>query len=361
LRRRIKAEPHVRILSDNPDPSVSYLLRRGDPINFGDPVEAGVPRLLENAALQPYQPEAPFEGTSGRRLALAHWLTQPNHPLTARVMVNQMWMRHFGRGIVPSVDNFGHSGIPPTHQELLDWLATEFVSNNWSMKAMHRLMVTSQAYRQTSRVDAPLKEADSENELFSRMPLQRMDAETLYDSLVAAAGRLDDDLFGPPVDLSISDDKEVTVEPTEGGYRRAIYVLHRRQTPVSLMDAFDQPAMTPNCTERQKSNVATQALHMMNGSMTWNLSRYMAGRVIDQADGSLDRLIDLVYLRGFTRRPTEEESRQGRQAITEFEKQWPARLEKDDEAAPRTATAHWLAVANYCHALLNSAEFSFID
>ncbi len=114
-RGKLTPPPRVRVLADNLEPSQSYLLQRGDPVGFGDPVEPGVPGVLQNAALKPYAPAPPFAGTSGRRLALANWLTQPNHPLTARVMVNQMWLRHFGRGIVPSVSNFGHSGVPPTH------------------------------------------------------------------------------------------------------------------------------------------------------------------------------------------------------------------------------------------------------
>jgi len=295
------------------------------------------------------------------RLALANWLTQPNHPLTARVMVNQMWLRHFGRGIVPSVSNFGHSGVPPTHPELLDWLATEFVARGWSMKAMHRLMLTSQAYRQTSRVDEALIAADPDNALLSRMPLQRMDAETLYDSLMAVAGRLDSTLFGPPSDVEVRPDKEVVVKATSAGFRRSIYVLHRRQTPVSLLDAFDEPAMTPNCTERRRSNVATQALHMMNGSMTWDLARYMAGRVIDEAGADGTKQIEAIYLRAFSRRPSPAEIDEGLSAIAQFRKEWPARLARDNQEAPREAGAAWLAVANYCHALLNSAEFSFID
>jgi cytochrome c553 len=360
-RRALKPDPHVRILSDNAQPSVPYVLLRGDPINFGDPVEPGVPRVFENPALEPYEVVAPYEGATGRRLALARWLTQPNHPLTARVAVNQLWLRHFGRGIVPTVDNFGRSGVAPSHPELLDWLATEFVANGWSMKKMHRLMTTSSAYRQTSTVAAELNEADPDNELLSRMPMRRMDAETLYDSLVQVAGRLNEEVHGVPTEPTITDDQEVIVEPDLDGYRRAIYVLRRRQTPVSLMDAFDQPAMTPNCTERRMSNVATQALHMMNGSMTWDLSRYMAGRVLDEADGSLERVVDLIYLRVFTRPPTDEERDIGLRAIEEFRKGWPARLEADADAAPRAATARWLGVANYSHALLNSAEFSFID
>jgi cytochrome c553 len=360
-RGKLRAKPNVRILTDNAEPSVSYLLRRGDPVDYGEVVDAGVPAVLQNASLKSYEPVPPFEGSTGRRLALAKWLTQPNHPLTARVAVNQLWMRHFGRGIVATVSNFGHSGAAPSDQELLDWLATEFVADGWSMKAMHRLMVTSEAYRQTSRVDAAVLAADPDNVMVSRMPLRRMDAETLYDSLLTATGRMDGTLFGKPSPVTITPDKEVIVKPGENGFRRSIYVLHRRQTPMSLLDAFDEPIMTPNCTERRRSNVATQALHMMNGSMTWDLARYMAGRVIDESDGVRAKQIELIYLRAYSRPPTAEEVKIGIDAIEGFRKQWPARLAKDNESAPRAESANWLAVANYCHAILNSAEFSFID
>jgi hypothetical protein len=361
IRGKLKPKPHVRILTDNDEPSVSYLLKRGDPVGFGDPVEPGVPLVLRNAALKTYSPESPFPGASGRRLALARWMTQPNHPLTARVAVNQIWSRHFGRGIVASVSNFGRSGTPPSHPELLDWLATGFVAEGWSMKKLHRTIVTSQAYRQTSQVDAARLAADPENVLLSRMPLRRMDAETLYDSIMTAAGRLDVTMFGAPAAIDIRPDKEVVVKPAKDGFRRAIYVLHRRQTPVSLMDAFDQPSMTPNCTERRQSNVATQALHMMNGSMSWDLARYMAGRVIDEAGSDPARQVEAVYLRAYGRPPTPAERDLALTAISDFAKQWPARLAADHTDAPRAANSQWLGLANYCHAILNSAEFTFID
>ena len=361
LRGKLTPKPHVRVLTDNAEPSISYLLRRGDPVSFGDPVDAGVPTLLENASLKPYQPQSPFAGATGRRLALARWLTQPNHPLTARVAVNQIWSRHFGRGIVATVANFGRSGTAPSNQELLDWLATEFVAQGWSMKQVHRLIVTSQAYRQTSKVDEKTLAADPENVLVSRMPLQRMDAETLYEALLTTAGRLDATQFGKPADIEMRPDKEVVMKPATAGFRRAIYILHRRQTPLSLMDAFDQPAMTPNCTERRRSNVATQALHMMNGSMTWDLARFMAGRVMDEAGDDRSKQIEHVYLRAYSRSPTAEEMSLGRAAIEQFAKGWPARLAADHSDAPHAASAQWLALANYCHAILNSAEFSFVD
>ena len=360
-REKLKPKPHTRILTDNPETSVSYLLHRGDPVDYGEVVDAGVPAVLQNTALKPFEIAPPFAGATGRRLALAKWLTQSNHPLTARVAMNQLWMRHFGRGIVSTVSNFGRSGQPPSDQELLDWLATEFVSSGWSMKSMHRLMVTSQAYRQTSKVDGAVTPADPDNVLVSRMPLRRMDAEALYDSLLTAAGRLDATPFGPPSEVTVTADKEVIVKPGKAGFRRSIYVLHKRQTPMSLLDAFDEPAMTPNCTERSNSNVATQALHMMNGSMTWDLARYMAGRVIDESDGIRAKQVELIYLRAYSRRPSPEELMLGVEAIEKFRGQWPERLAKDHEAAPRAESANWLAVANYCHAILNSAEFSFVD
>jgi len=228
------------------------------------------------------------------------------------------------------------------------------------MKSMHRLMVTSEAYRQSSNVDAKLAAADPDNVLVSRMPLHRMDAETLYDSLLTATGRLDPATFGAPTEVTVTADKEVIVKPGNNGFRRSIYVLHRRQTPMSLLDAFDEPIMTPNCTERRRSNVATQALHMMNGTMTWDLARYMAGRIIDESPVRAQQ-IQLIYMRAYSRPPTAEETKLGLDALAQFEKQWPARLASDNDAAPRAGEANWLALANYCHAILNSAEFSFID
>jgi len=361
LRGKLQSKPHTRVLTDNAQPSQSYLLRRGDPASFGEPVEPNTPQVLRNASLKAYAPKPPFEGTSGRRLALAEWLTQPNHPLTARVAVNQLWMRRFGRGIVSTVSNFGKSGMLPSHPELLDWLATEFVAQGWSMKTMHRLMVTSQAYRQSSQVTEQQLSADPENALLSRMSLKRMDAETLYDSLLLTSSRLDATAFGTPSDVKITEDKEVNVKATKIGYRRSIYTLHRRQTPVSLLDAFDQPAMTPNCTERRNSNVATQALHLFNGSFSWDLAKYMAGRIMDESGSDRKEQIEQIYLRAYSRKPTPQELTIATDAIKTFEAEWPARLKQDNSEAPHAAQSQWLALANYCHAILNSAEFSFID
>lgn len=363
LKAKLRPEPRIRVLADTGgEPSVSYLLLRGDPLSPGERVEPGVPSVLK-AGLEPYRVRLPWPeaSTSGRRLALARWLTQPDHPLTTRVIVNQIWTRHFGRGLVSTPSNFGRSGAPPSHPELLDWLATEFVREGWGIKAMHRLIMTSNAYRQSSKVSAETLATDPENVLCSRMPLRRMDAEALYDSILKATGLLDPAPFGPPEEIEVKSNKEVVAKGSKNGFRRSLYVSQRRQTPITLLDAYDLPHMTPNCLQRRESIVATQALHMMNGSVIWEHSRYMAGRVIDEVGPDREKQVKQVYLRALSRPPTSSETEQGVSALEEFKAHWPARLESDRIDTPKGWTSRWLALAGLCHTILNSAEFSFID
>ncbi len=359
----LKPEPGVHALVDmGGDPSTSYLLLRGDAFSPGQPVEPGIPAVLATH-LEPYEVKPPWEGadTSGRRLALARWLTQPNHPLTSRVMINRMWMRHFGRGIVGTPDNFGKKGAPPSHPELLDWLATEFVQSGWSMKHMHRLMMTSTAYRQSSRKSDRLLEADPKNVLVSRMTMRRMDAEQIYDSILRATGRIDSTRFGPPDELKISDDGESRATGSIDGYRRSVYTFQQPRTPISLLEAYDLPQMTPNCIVRNRSNVPTQALHLMNSEWTWELSRYMAGRIIDDVGNDDAKQVEAVFLRTLSRYPSETEVTESVAALGELRSHWPERLKSDRRDAPVESTSRWLALANLCHTFLNSAEFAFID
>ena len=178
-------------------------------------------RALATPSRFAWSPPAKDAPTSGRRLAFARWLTQPGHPLTARVMVNRLWLLHFGEGIVSTPDNFGIAGAPPSHPELLDWLATEFVARGWSVKAMHRLILTSAAYRQASRdrpgapAHARAKQADPDNRLLWRQRMRRLEAEPLRDAMLAASGSLNGQMFGPPVPLVVRADGEV-VEPDDG-------------------------------------------------------------------------------------------------------------------------------------------------
>src|SRR5205823_4959428 len=169
--------PKIQALWDRGEPSPTYIYRRGDPTSTGRLVGPGVPSVLTDGKT-PFEVKPPWPGAkqTGRRLAFTRWLTRPDHPLTARVMVNRLWKHHFGTGIVASLGNFGRAGTPPTHPELLDWLAREFVRRGWSIKAMHRLMVTSATYRQTSLVS---RELQASARLYSCMPLTRLDAEAL--------------------------------------------------------------------------------------------------------------------------------------------------------------------------------------
>src|SRR5258707_4268609 len=183
------AEPMIRALWDRGEPSPTYMYRRGDYLSPGRLVGPGVPSMLTDGKT-PFEVTPPWPGAkkTGRRLALARWLTRPDHPLTARVMVHRIWKHHFGVGLVRTLDNFGKMGTPPTHPELLDWLAGELVRRGWSIKAMHRLMVTSATYRQTSAVTSALASQDPDNALYSRMPLVRLSTDQLYDTMLLAAG-----------------------------------------------------------------------------------------------------------------------------------------------------------------------------
>ena len=194
-----------------------------------------------------------------------------------------MWMRHFGRGIVESTANFGRSGVPPSHPELLDWLATEFVRQGWSIKTMQRLMMTSTAYRQSSRrTDA--SQVDPQTPCCRTSRCRRMDAETLYDSVLRVTGRLDDDLFGPPVEIEIKPDREVIAKGKKDGYRRALYVTQSRQTPLSMSAAFDFPqndAQLHRAAEFDRRHPGTRT-HEQRGLL---VARQAHGRTRDRHRG----------------------------------------------------------------------------
>ena len=235
------------------------------------------------------------------------------------------------------------------------------MTKGWKIKAIHRLILTSSAYQQTSQIDSNVFKIDPENILISRMKRGRMDAEALYDSILKVTGRLNPKTFGPPEPLITQPNNEITAKGSNKGFRRSIYSLQRRYDPLSLLEAYDLPRMTPNCLERKQSTVATQALHMMNGSTVWEHSRYMAGRVIDKVGLNLADQIKQVYLRALSRKPTQWELKRGQKALIEFDHQWQLRLKKDQVSTPLQWTAHWQALAAFCHTILNSAEFSFID
>jgi mono/diheme cytochrome c family protein len=347
-------EPKVRALFDRGEPSPTYISRRGDPANPGPLVGPGVPSVLTDGKTA-FVPRPPFPGSpsTGRRLAFAKWLVAPDHPLTARVFVNRMWARHFGTGIVRSLGNFGHTGTPPTNPELLDWLATEFMQRGWSIKALHRLMITSSTYRQSSTVLPALEKSDPDNVLFSRMPLKRMDAEALYDSLLMISGQLDDARYGPPEPVQVRDDGLVSPIATDKGWRRSVYLAERRTEQTTLLESFDLPPMSPNCLERNTSTVAIQALHLLNNAMVENLAETFAQRVRKEVGDAPEKQVDRAYWIALSRPPTADEKGESLQALSRFKS-----LQKSTQSAP---TADQKALASFCHALVNSAAYLYID
>jgi hypothetical protein len=188
-----------------------------------------------------------------------------------------------------------------------------------------------------------------------------MDADQLYDSMLHVAGRLDPKRFGPPAELDKRESGEITVKPTEAGYRRSIYTLQQPLELVTLLEAFDFPQMAPNCAMRSVSNVPTQALQLMNSERTWELARYLAGRIVDDVGPDHSEWVDTVFRRALSRPPSELEMQDSLATLERFEKHWLERVRQERREAPSRSTASWLALASLCHTILNSGEFSFID
>ena len=368
-------DPRIRALWDRGEPSPTYIQKRGDPNSFGRLVGPGVPSCLTDGKT-PFVATLPWPGAqkTGRRLAFAEWLIRTDHPLTSRVMVNRIWQHHFGTGIVKTLGNFGKVGAPPTHPELLDWLATEFVQRGWSIKAMHRLMMTSSTYRQSSVQTPALEKADPDNKLLSRMPMKRMEAEVLYDTMLLISNKLDESRFGQPEPVVVRDDGLVTPVGTEKGWHRGIYVQQLRTKLPTVMESFDLPAMSPNCVERSISMIAPQALNMMNDSMIANLAESFARRVGKEAGIDPERQIERAYWIALSRPPSDEERRvsvdivrrirnvEGAKAMASATSSAAGKPAPDASATnigmgdPAT-----IALGEFCHTLMNSAAFLYID
>jgi mono/diheme cytochrome c family protein len=350
--------PRIRALWSRESPSPTYIYKRGNYLTPGRPVEPGVPAVLTSADESiKFDQVSPDGKPIGRRLLFARWLTQPDHPLTARVIVNRIWLHHFGRGIVNTAGNFGRAGERPSHPELLDWLATEFVRQNWSMKAIHKLMVTSSTYRQSSDISDEAARLDPTGSLLSRMPLKRMEAEVLRDSLLAICGQLDETPFGPADPVEARADGLVTSRRGKAGWRRSIYVLQRRTKIPTLLENFDFPQMGPNCIQRGESLVAPQALHLMNNKMIHQLAVYFAEHIQHTVGEDREQQIRQIYLRALGREPDPEETRIGLETLQLLEEKWNTQL-KDKQTS---STSVEKALSSYCHAIFNLAEFQYID
>jgi hypothetical protein len=327
--------------ADGPPPA-TYRLERGELANRGEAVEPGYPLILLPGHRPAPARVEPLPGTTGRRAALARWIARSDHPLTARVLVNRLWQHHFGRGIVGTPSDFGVRGERPTHPELLDWLAVEFVARGWSVKAMHRLMLTSATYQQSTRADPAALARDPDNRLLSRMNRLRLEGEVIRDTLLAVSGRLNPALGGPGVFPPVPPEalqgfKGWTASPDPRDHvRRSVYIFARRNLRFPFLEAFDLPDTNLSCPKRERSTTAPQALALLNASDVTEAARALAERIARQAQTDEDR-VTLAYRLTLGRRPTPTELRLSREFLQES------------------------PLSELCRALFNVNEFIYLD
>ncbi len=398
LREKKPFEDFLRVLTEIPGQvPKTYLFHRGDHNQPKQEVGPGVLTIAAGETLPDIPADAPDMLTTGRRLHYARWLTSGDHPLVTRVFVNRVWMHHFGYGIVSTPSDFGRLGTKPTHPDLLDWLAREFVARGWSLKALHRLIMTSTAYRQSSRRNPNSRDLDPDGRLYSRKPVIRLEAEVLRDRMLVATGELNTEMFGPA--LAIQD--HFTGQVVASSTRRSLYIQVRRTKPVAMLKVFDAPVMETNCDRRSSSTVAPQALLLMNSDFILERARAFAQRVqadaapatenlatatstalaAGQTNGSdsdaLRRQLKLAWELAYCREATDDEldlaaafvSRQRRElrarerALSAQDKEKSATAKsgkKKKETQPRL-DPETQALANLCQVLLGSNEFLYVD
>ncbi|MFM7843219.1 MAG: DUF1553 domain-containing protein, partial [Planctomycetota bacterium] len=337
-----------------PDPPEVHLLTRG---NYAAPAEivepAGLSVLTDRDNPFEVQPMNGERQSSGRRLALARWMTKPGSrpaALLARVQVNRLWQHYFGVGLVATSDNLGLGGAEPTHPELLEWLAAELIDSGWSSKHVHRLIVTSATFAQASVVDATTARRDPSNRLYSRFPLVRLDAEAIRDRLLAASDELDLRLGGSYVPTARNGDGEVRVdESIAGARRRALYLYQRRTQQLSFLSVFDAPSIVFLSTQRNRSTTPLQSLAQWNSEFVLQRAASLAP-LVAQDDLELDERLQLLYERALGRHATADELRLGRDGLGEL------MAAHSSDAAGRLAA--WRDLAQV---LLMSNEFLYLD
>ncbi len=300
----------------------SYFLIRGDPESRGSLMQPGFIGVITYGNPPTVVPR-PDGNTSGRRLALAQWIASPQNPLTARVIVNRLWQKHFGRGIVATLENFGKMGIQPTHRELLDWMAVEFMNRGWSIKQINKLMMLSEAYQMASAFElAGNTAADVENHYLWRFRPQRLEAEIVRDSLLAVGGNVNLAVGGEPIfpyippDILVGQFRGKWENTAEGpeAWRRGVYVYRRRSLPYPMFDTFDHPDMNATAGARNVSTVPTQALTLMNNPFVLSQANFLADRVRKGATTPVAQ-VQLAYQIALARPATAAEVRIGTSLI----------------------------------------------
>jgi hypothetical protein len=343
LKKNAPPEPDMACAVEEGDPVKQHVFIRGDYSSLGEEVERGFPTLLARHT-------DPKPGKGSGRLALADWLAGKDNPLTARVMANRIWQKHFIEGIVRTPDNFGKMGARPTHPELLDWLACLFVESGWSMKTMHRELMLSNAYQMSSVASPETIAADPENLLFSRMPRRRLDIEEIRDSLLALDNSLDLTVGGT-LQSGFGTDGEnnqsrLSVNP-EKLNRRTVYLPLRRANLPTLLNLYDFGDATTVNGKRNVTNVAPQALFMMNSDFLTERSQGLAAILLKRENTTGPALVEAAYLRVLNRKPAAEEVDSGLTYIARYKEKFGAG-QRD-------------ALQSLCRVLMASNDFIYVD
>jgi len=323
----------------------SFVWVRGNPDNPGQRVQPGFLSVLGGGGIPEPGPRAE---STGRRAALAKWITSPENPLTARVMVNRIWQYHFGQGLVDTPSDFGTRSKPPSHPKLLDWLAVEFVKRGWSIKAMHRLIMTSETYRRSSQTPEAAREKDPRNRYLSHANRRRLRSGEIRDAVLAAAGTLNLKMGGIPVVPPLTgeelygiigdvEDAWVVTPDAAEHTRRSVYLLSRRTFTQPMFKVFDHPDGLASCSRRTSSTTATQSLTLLNSRFMIEQARKLAARV---------DTLDQAWRRVLGRTPSEQE----RLWAEEFLRKQTSRLESREAA-----------FAELARALMNLNEFLYVD
>jgi hypothetical protein len=357
-----------------------HVLKGGDPHRSGAEVQPGFLIALEGLPAIEIKPTA---DSTGRRLALARWLTQTDHPLTGRVMMNRLWHHHFGRGIVATPNDFGRNGQQPTHPELLDWLATEFVARKWSLKQMHALMVLSNTYQQSWAFDPAKEKLDPDNKLLWRMNRQRLDAEALRDAVLAVNGTLTEQQGGPsirvPLEPEVYDQIFTEYEadnlwPVHSDARqharRSLYLVRKRNVRLPLLVAFDAPDLMSSCGARSASVHALQSLTLMNSEFMLAQSKALASRLFAETAearaGREGKMIGRLYELALGRIPQPAEAQATRAFLKEQAAIIRGRIARGEKVAalndaPKSVEAATVAAwVDLCLATMNLNEFVYI-
>jgi hypothetical protein len=336
----------------DPNPSPHHLLVRGQHNQPGPEVQPGVPAAVCTANNR-YRISTRRNGrvSTGRRLAFANWVTSPENPLFARVMVNRIWQQHFGTGIVATADNLGVSGAKASHPDLLDYLAAEFVSSGWSVKAMHRLILASAAYRQTSSPQDGLEAIDPDNRLLAHFPLRRLDAEAVRDSMLAISGELDTRMGGHYIPSHRTAEGVVVIpESTEGAKRRSIYLQQRRTQVVTFLQLFDEPSIVSTCGKRSPSTVPLQSLAMLNSEFVRLRAKSFATRLNHNCGNDNEKKLEYAFRFVAGRSPIAEE----RVASQKFLVAQRIVYAKEKDAETRA----WV---DFCQMLFASNAFLYVE